>query len=517
MKMEKYSAINIGPIIPTLDMARTPRELWAASYLFSYLMKCIIKGLPQEKIISPATFDNDVKNGVGLYPDRVFVKGETIDFDEDINPVIVESANNLGLNVDYFNVMVVSDEFDSDSEAIKGLNKQLDLLELFHLAPSSESTDKIRSLIKKTSGSPLVLDARGEKAFPMETLGEIAAIELKDLCDDGEWSKFVRALKSDKQEIKNKAYNYLPKNELKSYHKYICVVQADGDNIGKTVSNSKLPNGKVKEISDALLQFGKDAKKAIEAYGGFPIYAGGDDLLFIAPVVGRNHTDIFQLLDQLNNESFGQVQKIVNGCNLVSDDGKKIRGSLSFGVSITYYKYPLYEALGSARKLLFEKAKQINKDQKNNIVVDWRKHSGGSFYIELFASNTEIKDAFENIISVSAIEESVVSAISHKMRESSGLFKLWMNDKENIALRNKYFFQHYLEYEPDKKEEKKTASDLYKDAALELLNSLFNTVEIEEHEEKTEEKNTKEGKIAISVYSMLRIAKFINGEDIKDE
>ena len=37
----KYTAISIGPIIKTLAMARKPRELWAASYLFSYLMKCI--------------------------------------------------------------------------------------------------------------------------------------------------------------------------------------------------------------------------------------------------------------------------------------------------------------------------------------------------------------------------------------------------------------------------------------------------------------------------------------------
>lgn len=29
----KYAAINIGPIVDTISMARKPRELWAARYI----------------------------------------------------------------------------------------------------------------------------------------------------------------------------------------------------------------------------------------------------------------------------------------------------------------------------------------------------------------------------------------------------------------------------------------------------------------------------------------------------
>ncbi|MDR2511860.1 MAG: hypothetical protein LBC89_05325, partial [Bacteroidales bacterium] len=36
--MNTYTAISIGPIYKTLTMARKPLEIWAASYLFSYLM-----------------------------------------------------------------------------------------------------------------------------------------------------------------------------------------------------------------------------------------------------------------------------------------------------------------------------------------------------------------------------------------------------------------------------------------------------------------------------------------------
>ena len=138
----KYTAINIGPIIKTLGMARKPRELWAASFLFSYLMKCIIKVLPQNDIISPATFADTEKNGVGLYPDRVFVKGE-VKY-ETIKLAIDEFAKKVGLQESYFNVMLVSDEYDKDSAAIKNLNGLLDRMELFNMTDDGNSSDKVR-------------------------------------------------------------------------------------------------------------------------------------------------------------------------------------------------------------------------------------------------------------------------------------------------------------------------------------------------------------------------------------
>lgn len=498
----KYSAINIGPIVKTLGMARKPRELWAASYMFSYLMKCIIQSLPKEKIISPATFSQDEKKGIGLYPDRVFVKDYIVSYYDNIEPIINNVAKDLGVDANYFNVMTVSGEYDHDSEAVKDLNIKLNNLELFNLEFNASLSDKIRKLIKKAT--ILYKDALGSNDLPIESLGEIAAVELKKMTMGENWKNFVSSLRSDNQTIAGKAYTFLPQEKLKSYHKYICVVQADGDNMGTAISHSKLPEGKVKEISDALLTFGESAKKAIEDFGGFPIYAGGDDLLFIAPVVGKDYTNIFQLLKKLNVESFGKVKKLIDECHLKTEDDKEkdIHASLSFGVSITYYKYPLYEALESARNLLFDRAKNI--EQKNAIALNWRKHSGGSFYMELSNSDEKLENAFENIILASGIEESVVSAMGHKIREAQGLFELWLR-QDYAELRNKYFFKKYLEYNSDKADEKKTASDIYKDTALDLLNVLFRL------------KNAKADIITQTMYAMLRIAKFINGEEVKDE
>jgi CRISPR-associated protein Cmr2 len=497
----KYTAINIGPIVKTLGMARKPRELWAASYLFSYLMKRIVLSIQNRGVvISPATIDGAEKNGIGLYPDRIFVKGGELSF-ADIQEVLVKYAVDLDLNPDYFNVMMVDGEYNKDSAAIKELNKQLDVMELFDLAGGSSESVKVRELIGLKYGSELFEDAFGKKDFPIETLAEIAAVELKE--ENGNWSQFVEKAKSDDKKISEKAFGALPKDKLNSYHKYICVVQADGDNVGKTVSHSQLQDGKVNEISSALLEFGKDATDKIKSYGGLPIYAGGDDLLFIAPVVGKDHTNIFQLLEKLNNDSFGKVKDLVDNQRLKNENGEDIHASLSFGVSITYYKYPLYEALGNARNLLFGKAKHV--EGKNAIATDWRKHSGGAFAMQFSRSKEELKKAFDKMIEASEkkVEESVVSAVAHKIKENEGILGLWIG-KDDAVERNGNFFQKYLEHNPNKEKDKKTASDKYKDAALKLLNELFKT-------------ETDISKLTQTMYGMLRMAKFINGEEVIDD
>lgn len=510
--MEKYSAINIGPILKTFGLARKPREIWSASYLFSYLMKEIISKLPQkDNIISPETIDkiNPVKKsdgkplGIGLYPDRLYVKGE-IDF-ATIQPAIDEVASNLNLDASYFNVMLTSNDYNGDADAIKGLNTKLDCMELFNLASGQRATEKVRNLIMKTYGSPLFSDALGDREFPIDSLGEISAVWFKERYSK-EWGEFKGAIRNKDSKIAEKAFDKLPQKELRSYHKYVCVVQADGDNMGAAVTNSKLPEGEVKKISTELLKFGQNAAKAIYDFGGMPIYAGGDDLLFIAPVVGKNNKSIIWLLDNLNNESFKEVKEKVESLTLTFEDGDKkgqqIIPSLSFGVSVSYYKYPLYEAHEAAVNLLFYEAKHI--DGKNAIALDLRKHSGGTLGIRLSNNKDDLKTAFNKMIEASDADESIISAVAHKIRENEGLLKLWEDaPAEKKDMRNKNFFINYMEYEPDKKEKK--ASDEYKEAALDLLNNLY-----KQHGMKADE-------MVQTLYGMLRVAKFIKGEEVRDE
>ena len=174
-----YTAINIGPIIPTLGMARKPRELWAASFMFSHLMKCIYEEVEKtgKKIISPAK-PKENKNKVGIYPDRIYFQG-----DVDVKTVIGEvmwqfyadlhgngekKSKNPDLN--YFNLMSASCEADKESEAIATLNQKLDVLELCNYATDGDAAQTIYEIISEKKQSPLFDLADGKFIKNIKTI-----------------------------------------------------------------------------------------------------------------------------------------------------------------------------------------------------------------------------------------------------------------------------------------------------------------------------------------------------------
>ena len=414
----KYSAINIGPIIATLGMARKPRELWAASFLFSHLMKCIYGEAEKTgaTIISPAK-PKEEKNKVGIYPDRIYLKGE-VDVKRVISEAVISFYYDLlgdkTLDLSYFNLMSTTCEADKESEAIATLNQQLDILELCNYATDGDAAQTIYDIISEKKDSPLFNLADGKYIKEIKSIEDIAGVQRKG-----------------QQEIKEK-----------SHHRYICVVQADGDNVGKTVSHPSLNDGEVLEISKELVQFGLDATKLIDEFGGLPIY------------------------------------------------GNLIKASLSFGVSITYYKYPLYEALESARNLLFGKAKGI-RDKK---AVAWslRKHSGGTFEAAFSLKETELKTQFENLIAATT-DKDTVSAIAHKLRQEEALVNIVL--ESNSADRLDALFEKVLEFDKDK------AS--YFNAVKAIMPTLFKTIGKKDYIQ--------------TLYGLLRTTKFIKGEELHDE
>ena len=468
-----YTAINIGPILSTLGIARKPRELWAASYLFSHLMKCIYqtaegKGL---EIISPAKPEKDILE-VGIYPDRIFIKG-AVDanellhdamsaFYQDLTKGEDESTKALLPDLNYFNVMATHCDEEKESLAIGKLNHQLDVLELCNFAKGDNAYETIYKIISKEGNSSLYELATNKK-IAFDTIEEIAKVG-NDL------------------------------NAKKSHFKYFCVVQADGDNVGKTISNKGLEDGEVQKISKALVKFGNDATECIKKFGGLPIYAGGDDLLFIAPVIGKGGSHIFQLLDDLENNAFKDVHDKVKGLNLkdVKDDKEyDIEASLSFGVSINYQKYPLYEALESARNLLFEKAKKI--EQKKAVAWSLRKHSGGTFDACFSRKDSNLWEQFMSLIEATT-DDDTVSAIAHKIRQEEALVDIVL-ESEDKNQRLEALFDKVLEYDNTKKD--------YFEAVKSIMPTLYEIVGKDQFTE--------------TLYCLLRTAKFIKGEDLHDE
>lgn len=527
----KYTAINIGPIISTLSMARKPRELWAASYMFSFFMECILnelnklieKGeLDKDAIISPA-IDTGGKSSVGLYPDRVFIKGELNV--KDIlqyafkNFTTVNGSGIIEVDKNYINTMSVMIDFDEskakpdtiNSSPIRMLNYLLDCAELSNRTVKPGVWEKMLNLIRMKNNSPLYA-CTGSKSMYIPMLGEIAACNVQGLIDKYKWKSFCEIYRNpENQQDESGFYKKIKEwsgNTYKSYYKYVCVVQADGDRMGSVVS--ALPVDQVKDLSEGLLKYCKTASDLIKNYGGLPIYAGGDDLLFIAPVISCYAIDgnfagkwckempntIFDLLDKIDACFQKEVDNLLDHKDCpISKDGKgRIKTTLSYGLSITYYKYPLYEALESARTLLVDKAKKVN--EKNAIAWCLRKHSGSELSGQLTKSGN-LYDIFKDLIKCS-VDDALISAVAHKLRENDDLLRIVLEKGNN---RLEAFYEEVMEAE---KNDKTT----YKWKTKQLLEALF---------KENGSNAIKIGRIIEQLYGMLRTAKFINGEEDKDE
>ena len=500
----KYTGINIGPIVSTISMGRKPREIWAASYMFSFLMECIVKEIPQAqdvKIISPAVLKGEEYTGVGLYPDRVFVQG-----DFDVQSVVDAGLDTFtkltGIGRDYIKVMHASIEgadSSEDKDSIKRLNQLLDCMELSNHAVDAVDRNSVLALIQKKDASPLFIHGHGKLHFSIPFLAEIASgalvkEELKGLCNkyrgkdsnkDGDEDDFYQELKS-----------HLKKDYF-SFYKYVCIVQADGDNMGKIVSS--ITADKVKDVSDALLEYGKEACKEIKKYGGLPVYAGGDDLLFIAPVMSKED-NIFDLMDRIDALYKKQVDDSIEKFRPEDKDKNALHTYLSYGLSISYYKYPLYEAFQDALNQLFGKAKNV--DGKNAVAWRLRKHSGSGFVGSL-SKNGKIYSLYKDIMNCS-VEEKVISAIAHKLKNNENLLGIllngYRNNKSQPALENR--LENFY---------KKTMEDTGNSRYMTLSRSLLCELMMQA------DAKTDMTDILENMYGMLRTAKFINGEGDKDE
>lgn len=322
-----YYGITIGPIVETLMHARKLKELWFASYIFSYVMKQIAKELRDKKAtIFLPYIDKDMLDekdkGIGLFPDRLIFQSDL--GIEEIEEIVNEAKEELvkktttKLNSSYLkeHINVKIAKVENVQKPIQEISPILNTIDYYTpLTPFDESFFKILNK-DNINKMPLTKEC-GVGAY--ESVGDIAKKSGKGVAS-----------------------------------KYVAIVHADGDNLSKAVRGSE------KDTSQNLAAFAKKAKEILQDFATL-LYMGGDDLLFLAPLRYGETTILDKLkeLDACYREFFND------------------KSTLSFGVSITYEKYPLYEALEKSRSALFGKAK--NYPGKNAIAIDVRKHSGQSF------------------------------------------------------------------------------------------------------------------------------------------
>lgn len=430
--MSRYIGLTIGPIYKSLENAKKTRELWAGSYIFSYIMKEIIKEFKDRKFIIPYVNEQDSgftnlihgEMRVGIFHDRLIFEARDNDFKELSDKIkdIIEKISKqvailLGAKADvvtkyfspYFQIYFCQKEFDS-GEAYntinKEMNKHLDILELQSSLPPPSKTNFVQEFLTKVNKTFLVKAAFGSNGYRFRSIPEIAVspLDLKEK-NEGAYKKIFETYDESGERDQADIYEEISKSfggiNLKQYHKYIAIVHADGDNMGETIENLK-DDDQFNQFSKTLFDFDLKANEIIDDFQGETIFAGGDDLLFFAPVVDKGKS-IFELIDSLSNEFKEVFEQSFKNAQIPIP-------TLSFGVSISYYKFPLYEALAASRDLLY-KAKDKNiMSKKNAVAFRVLKHSG-QYFEGIFNKSSDEYGNFKKMISAGTDERFLTSVI----------------------------------------------------------------------------------------------------------
>lgn len=221
-------------------------------------------------------------------------------------------------------------------------------------------------------------------------------------------------------------------------HKYIAIVHADGDGIGAMLNS--LPESSLPDFSALLTEFAAKAAKMVEEFRGMPVYFGGDDALFFAPVVMGDRT-IFDLLQNMDRAFQAKFDGL---------PGVQTKPTLSFGLSITYIKFPLYEALEQSRELLLKVAKtglctDIPKKGggagfevlKNNIAFRVLRHSGSAFSGMIHLNDKSPYStlaSFRKLFELNTGEQpEALRSIIYRIPENEGMLTVIGKDQEKLT------------------------------------------------------------------------------------
>lgn len=420
---EKYIAITFGPITRVISYAQSTKELWAASYLFSYLAKQVIEPFKDRTFLLPQIaeemYNKKLTKGAGLFPDRYIFQAKDGDFEklcDGCDKVYKQLGENIATAIkrpeeaivitDYLKrtikIYCLEKEFSSSENIVHLCEDLLGAMELQDLFLQKESCNYLSCFFKQVNNSFLTDDAFEQGAARLfNTIIEYSAIELnsdkywKPLLEANEEmiakNKKVRKIKrvSGSALVDEKIISLLEQEKsLKPYHKYIAFVKADGDHLTKTIKGLKDQKRPVAELDKCLLTYNLQVIKLIEDYQGKAIFLGGDDLLFFAPV--RNgEKNIFTLLHDINSKFDSAMEKL------------PAPPTLSFGISISYYKHPMFEAIEKAEELL-SKAKGAGR---NSIAWYLQKHSGQVCQSIINKTHKEVYSRCTELISKGMIDK----------------------------------------------------------------------------------------------------------------
>lgn len=466
----KYVGITIGPIFKTIGEAISPAGLWFGSYFFSTVTKKLCEKLveiPTVKIFSPFYDSNSNQNpqedGIGRYHDRILlsVDGNTVT-EEALQNIISEAKKEMAekfglfnakdfsvfvdkyLRIDFviFNEETISEIIgksgkDGNNIAII-LNDALDALELMAAGKGRTDMNLFASFFAGQKGNRNIY-IKESKLFTDTRPNSQLVIKHPDDSSD---LKSIEDIALSRKKEENSSEEIPDGGVTPTRSEYYAVVNSDGDKVGtllkalcKDVDISQ-QSDRINSFSKACLDYAGEAAKLVGKYGGMTIYAGGDDLLFIAPV----HS-LFSLCSELDEMFKKTLKKGLEEVDLPDDE---INVSLSFGVAVQYVKYPLYEALERARVQLYKAKESCGKRPNgseisggNRLGIELVKHSGKT--VQLMVENEKL-EMIDNLINYRATtNDQALESVLYNLQDTEIIFKLLF---EKTA-QNEFDFQKY--------------------------------------------------------------------------
>jgi CRISPR-associated protein Cmr2 len=545
-----YLAITIGPIYKFMQEAKKTRELWCISFTFSRMMKHLIDAFSsQATLLSP---DNKVKqplHGAGVFPDRCYFELENDFLAEEAvrslkDKAVAAFSKETGINTGIAAYQVYIVQTVANKNPVGILNGMLDTLELqqpYNPQPVinwnsywNPTVSKIffanlyRLAYKEEDILPvLVINNLSEtKRFP--SIPEISTHELAIKYPERYWDKLGYQVIETKKEsglyfskLREKTLSQqfdedepivqalkeeFPADFL-TRHKYFSVIRADGDNVGKLIGAIENGGGTLADFSSALNRFAEKAAELLVTYGGFPVYIGGDDLLFFAPLANNNLNDQLSINFSHPDGTWGNVYGnnlffLLSRLNVLFQQELKTETdkyanippvSLSFGVMTGYYKQPLSEIQQASHDLLNDVAKK--QPGKNQIAMLVQKHSGQTFHLN-FSQTEPVYECFLRLSwAVQNRELKFLNSVMYKLEDQQQVLGLIAPDRRRLQL---FFDENFNE----------AGHDQYKDffkSLAELIAAVFENYQGLSLKKKIEK-----------IYSALRFVHFINAKDVND-
>lgn len=515
-----FTAVTIGPIYDTMQLTSRPAGLWGASSLFSWIAAELLTSLHEQgcEIVSPWTDWKDGKltllpecevirrKGVGLLHDRIFLKG---DMREQVKTAISSVENKLANELDgtedtkqwirhYLRIYAMAHAIPDNKNPIAELSRYLDAMEL---EPNYVAIERENPLLKLFEG----VDASGGK-----TKG--ASDKIKDsflVPDKKEW--MLRIDDNKIRDLEDIARSGVDKEQVARKHqRYYAVLKMDGDNMGSIINS--LHTDEISSFSKRCLKFCTKASEIVQRYRGMPIYAGGDDLLAIVPVIGYDPDSgaavhLLELLRQIRdcfNEEFKEEQEREKQ----KEEGKP--PTVSYGIAVQYYRSPLYEALQRADHML---GRAKNTSKKNALYLDLQKHSGQSAKIAVHRMDNSdtlntLHDIIKQVMKRPDPEEKAtedlclfLSGAGYQLEAFQPLFY------EVILEQNETMLENLMKNLFDNAAQKKYK--LYLNLIQELLWNTIQETEVPDDFSTQEKKNDYCKGIMKQVQSMLRLAHFL--------